>query len=124
MNRIRNVRAEAVKYVSLKKLREGRLYRAEDLPFIKRNGYRDEREWRVLATSPKPQRARFEIPFKLEWVHRIILNPWMTEWDREITRQSLRRLIEKPARVTATFLTNSKEWKELGKSLCAEPSRE
>jgi hypothetical protein len=117
LNRNPNIRAEPVQYVPIKKLREVGLYRPEDLPFIKRNGYRDEREWRVVVTSSERQRALFEIPFKLEWVHRIILNPWMNEWDRETARGTLRALIDKPARVTATFLTNSAEWKELGKRL-------
>jgi len=101
----------------MKKFREGGRYRPEDLPFIKRNGYRDEREWRILLTSSEPQRALFEIPFKADWVHRIILNPWMTESEREAARYALKPLIQKPARVTATFLTNSAQWKKLGKAL-------
>jgi len=117
LNRIRNVRAEPVKYVTLKTLRETGRYRPEDLPFIKRVGYSDEREWRILVTSPGPQGSLFEIPFNLAWVHRIILNPWMDERERESARRVLRPLIEKSARISATFLTNSAEWKELGKRL-------
>ena len=117
LNRLRNLRAEPVNYVSMKKFREGGRYRPEDLPFIKRNGYRDEREWRILLTSSEPQRALFEIPFKADWVHRIILNPWMTEDQRDAARRALNPLIHKPAYVTATFLTNSAEWKKLGKAL-------
>jgi hypothetical protein len=116
LNRIRNVRAEPILYVPLKKMRKGR-YQPENLPFIKRNGYRDEREWRVLLTSSNPQGDLFEVPFKVEWVHRIILNPWMTDRQRDAARQALKPLIEKPARVTASFLTSSAEWKELGKRL-------
>ena len=116
LNRMRNVRAEPVEYVPIKKLRE-RSYHAKALPFIKRNGYRDEREWRILVTSPEPQVALLKIPFSLDWVHRIILNPWMDEPDREAARQHLKSLVKKPTRVTATFLTNSAEWKRLGKAL-------
>lgn len=116
LNRMKGMRAEPVRYVSLKEMRNER-HQPEELPFIKRSGYRDEREWRVLATSPKLQRAMLEIPFEVEWVHRIILNPWMTETDRERARRTLTPLIRKPARVTATFLTNSAEWKNLGKRL-------
>jgi hypothetical protein len=117
LNLIANVRAEPVQYVPLSKMRQAGRYAPENLPFIKRNGYRDEREWRVLLTSSQPQRARVEIPFKVEWVHRLILNPWMNEWDRETARGLLKPLIQKPTRITATFLTNSAEWKELGKKL-------
>jgi hypothetical protein len=117
LNRIRGVRAEPVEYVTIKKMRETGLHRPEDLPFIKRRGYRDEREWRILATSAENQQNLLELPFEVEWVHRIILNPWMPERERESARRILKPLIRKPARVTATFLTNSTEWKDLGKKL-------
>ena len=117
LNRMPNVRAEPVKYVSLRKFRQTGSYETENLPFIKRNGYRDEREWRILLTSPKPQDTLFEIPFSLAWVHRVILNPWMEERDREAARQILKSLLEKTVRVSATFLTNSAEWKDLGRRI-------
>jgi hypothetical protein len=117
LNRMRNVRAQRVNYIPLKDLRASGPYGAEELPFIKRVGYRDEREWRILATSPDPQKALFEIPFSVNWVHRIILNPWMIERDRESARSMLKPLIRKPARITATYLRNSAEWKRLGKAL-------
>jgi hypothetical protein len=122
LNRITGVRAERVDYVPINDMRGARRRPPENLPFIKRSGYRDEREWRILLTSPECQRAVFEIPFNVEWVHRIILNPWMAKTEREKARESLRPLIQKPARVTATFLTNSTEWKNLGKRLVTERS--
>lgn len=117
LNRIKKVRAERVQYIPLRKMRETGNYQPENLPFIKRNGYRDEREWRILVTSSKAQRALIEVPFKVEWVNRIILNPWMPVTEQETARRDLKSLIRKPARVTASRLTNSAEWKELGKKL-------
>jgi hypothetical protein len=116
LNRRRDVRAQPVEYVPRKEMRESN-HRPEDLPFIKRLGYSDEREWRILVTSPEPQQALFELPFRLEWVHRIVLNPWMTEADRDAARRVLKPLMKTPARITATLLTNSAEWKRLGKAL-------
>ena len=111
------VRAERVYYVSIKQMREPGRRLPEDLPFIKRSGYRDEREWRILLTSSERQRALVEIPFEIEWVHRIILNPWMAKTARVVARRTLTPLIQKPTRVTATFLTESNEWKRLGRGL-------
>lgn len=117
LNGITGVRAERVEYVPIKQMREAGRHRPDQLPFIKRSGYRDEREWRILLTSSKVQRTKFEIPFELEWVNRIILNPWMPKAQRESARRVLLPLIQKPTRVTATFLTNSTEWKNLGRRL-------
>lgn len=117
LNHIQYVRAGPVDYIPLKEMRKTENFRPEDLPFIKRVGYSDEREWRILVTSPKQQGALFELPFSLDWVHRIILNPWMTERDREAARRALRPLIKKEVRIKASFLTNSAEWKKLGKAV-------
>lgn len=117
LNSLRNVRAEPVKYVTLKELRKSDRYRPEDLPFIKRVGYSDEREWRILVTSPEPQGALTEIPFSLDWVNRIILNPWIEKPERDAVRRSLKPLIKSETGISATFLRNSAEWKELGKRL-------
>jgi hypothetical protein len=116
LSRIRTIRAEPVDYVSLKKMRE-LSHRPENLPFIKRSGYKDEREWRILVVSPDAQQDLIHVPFSLDWIHRIILNPWMREKEREAARSMLKSLIEEPTRITATYLRNSAEWKKLGTAL-------
>jgi hypothetical protein len=90
--------------------------RQKELPFIKRIGYRDEREWRILATSDN-RRKFFEVPFDLDWIHRIILSPWMTSDDAEIVRKQVRSLVPASVEINRSFLTNSKRWQKLGRSL-------
>ncbi len=47
LNRIANVTARPVRYIKMDELNDATGCRRKDLPFIKRIGYRDEREWRI-----------------------------------------------------------------------------
>jgi len=117
LNRMNGVRAGPVKYLKMNELNPAEGYRAEDLPFIKRIGYRDEREWRVLVTSADKNSDFFEIPFEQHWIHRIILNPWISASDAESARRTLRPLVEGSTSISGSFLRNSKKWKVLGEAL-------
>lgn len=118
LNTLPFVRAQRVEYIPIKDLR-GLGFSTEDLPFIKRVGYKDEREWRVLVTLPESQKRVFKIGFDLACVHRIILNPWLNEDDRKQVRRALKPLVPDGAHITATYLRNSAEWKRLGKRLAS-----
>jgi hypothetical protein len=116
LNRMQGVTAAPVKYVKMDELNRSNGYRARDLPFIKRIGFSDEREWRILVTNDDAGDL-FEIPFEIDWVHRVVLNPWMPKDIAEETRRIIRPLLAKGVSIQSSFLTNSPRWKRLGKKV-------
>ena len=48
----------------------------DELPFIKRYGFRDEREFRMLHETKHKIHSK-DIPFPLECIDRVTINPWL-----------------------------------------------
>jgi hypothetical protein len=45
------------------------------LPLVKRHGFKDEAEYRIIAESGDRQRPVYPIDFQLSWINRIIIYP-------------------------------------------------
>lgn len=48
----------------------------EDIPFLKRFPYRDEKEFRAIFTAEDSQAVK-AVPFDLDAIDRIVLSPWL-----------------------------------------------
>lgn len=48
-----------------------------DLPFLKRIGFADEKEFRIVFTSMYRQYLTKNIPIPLSAINRVIINPWL-----------------------------------------------
>jgi hypothetical protein len=89
------------------------------LPFVKREGYSDEREWRIIAECPLKAEHTFQIEIELAWINRIVINPWMPP----TLVSNLRNIIREipgcgSLKIESSHLTNSQRWKKAGKALC------
>jgi hypothetical protein len=87
------------------------------LPFIKREGYRDEREWRVIAESDGGQEFA-ELPIEIAWINSIAFSPWMPPPLVDNLRSIIRPMLaghKIPLR--ASSLTHSEKWKDAGRRL-------
>lgn len=85
------------------------------LPFLKRQGFSDEREWRIIAHRDDPHLTACHIPIDRSWIHRVVLNPWMPE----TLTSTIRNVIKgqpgcEKLSVVSSHLTNSKRWKAAG----------
>ena len=49
----------------------------DELPFIKRYPYKDEKEFRILFVDRDEIREFKELAISLSWIKRITLSPWM-----------------------------------------------
>lgn len=86
----------------------------EDLPFLKRYAFRDEREFRLIYDT------LHDVPFRdfaisLECIDRITINPWLNERLADALYDTVRGLngCEKLI-VGQSSLVNNREWKKLG----------
>lgn len=69
-----------VNYRTVAQLRLRKRINAFELPFLKRKGFGDEKEVRIIHWSGrKPQRGVHCIPIRRTWIKRIVLNPWLNE---------------------------------------------
>lgn len=71
------VRCDEVEYLSLKQTRDLGPSDMDSLPFLKRIGFEDEDEYRIVVESTEDQGSAYRIDFPLEWIDRIYLNPWL-----------------------------------------------
>lgn len=73
-----DVRHGPLKYFTLRQIEENQP-RLIDLPFSKRQAYKDEREYRFLFESPSKTYTSKNIPITPVMIERILINPWVAE---------------------------------------------
>jgi hypothetical protein len=108
-----SIRAGPAQYKMMDHVRTTALS-ADDLPFLKRFAFRDEKEFRLVYDSKRVVDSKdFSLP--LECIDRITINPWMNEKLAEAIWETLRGLqgCEKLI-VGQSSLVNNREWKKLG----------
>lgn len=96
---------------------EGNKFKIEDLPFLKRAGFAAEREYRIIYTGDCVGDAHF-MPIDLEWIRRIVLNPWLPQPVADSIMATFRELCgPHDLKVTASKLTNSQTWTRYGRKI-------
>ena len=91
---------------------------AHRLPYVKREGFSDEREWRIVLTCDEDAVMAKAAPIKLPSINRILLNPWMPTALADNLRGIIRKIPGcESMKIEASRLTNSERWKSAGKAL-------
>ncbi len=92
-------------------------YDTADLPFLKRFGFKPELEYRIIYTGGCDDGAHF-MPIKLDWINRIVLNPWLPP---PVAESVIATLVEASGglglKVTASKLTSSQTWIKWGQKI-------
>lgn len=105
-----------VEYKTLVQM-EGGTFGVVDLPFLKRAGFQDEAEFRIIYVGECSDNAHF-MPIEPEWIRRIVLNPWLPKPLAESVTATLREVSGNPKlKVTASKLINSASWTAHGKRI-------
>jgi hypothetical protein len=118
LSSIENLKMRKVDYLLVKELQSLDSADADRLPYVKRTGFRDEREWRIVLTCDEEALMSKVVPIEISSIQRILLNPWMPP----SLANNLRGIIRKipgceSIRIEASKLTNSEQWKSAGKAL-------
>lgn len=100
-----------VVYKTMKEMRE-EPFDTEDLPFLKRYGFQDEQEFRIIHELPKTSKTSVDIPIPLSCIERVVINPWI----HQSLSDSVKRLIRgisgcNKLKLTRSTLTNNAQWK-------------
>ncbi|WP_343519902.1 hypothetical protein [Sphingomonas sp.] len=110
--------AGPVDYLQVKQLEALTPADAHRLPFVKREGYSDEREWRIVATCFDEPKLSLPIGIDLGSITRLVLNPWMPPALADNLRAIIRGLPGcAKLKIEASALTNSDRWKAAGKKI-------
>lgn len=65
-----------VKYKTLEEMRNNSV-ELDELPYVKRFGYQDEQEFRIVHEAKENDLKSFDIPITLNCIERVVLNPWV-----------------------------------------------
>ena len=89
----------------------------DDFPFVKRYGYIDEEEVRVLWQSFDEELPSLEIPIPISCIARITLSPWLPKSLFKST-QSILKEIEgcSHIQITRSTIVGNEEWKNIAKN--------
>lgn len=87
----------------------------ENLPFLKRQAFEDESEFRIIYESRK-KRAKLDVPITLSCIDKITLSPWIDP-DMFAEIEGVIKSIDgcRGLHIGHTSLINSKTWKKFGK---------
>ena len=72
----KGVRVGDIRYIPLVKLKTQQL-NVQDLPFVKRRGFEDEAEFRIIYESTSKEGSRLHIPIPLSCIDQVTLSPWI-----------------------------------------------
>ena len=98
-------------YKTIKELNPDEI-KVKDLPFVKRVGFIDEQEFRLVFTSQTTAISTKKIPVPLSAIKRVVLNPWLHEELAESVTEMFSKLAEKEnLGVTKSALIDSPSWR-------------
>jgi len=101
-----------VEYLTLEQINALKEVDAYRLPFMKRWGFRDESEFRLIWQSEAEEVSLFHVPIRRSWIKRVILNPWIAPGLFPSIKKSLQSIPECGSiRVVKTNLIDNAEWK-------------
>ena len=103
-----------MKYLSLPKARE-RTFHVDELPFLKRYGYKPETEFRVMYTSTSKDLGALPVSIQIESIRSVSLSPWMHPTLSDSTVKTIREIQGcAKLKVSRSTLISNDQWKRYG----------
>ncbi len=108
------VKAKTVRYIPLKAVREADHPPVSQLPFLKRLGFEDEREFRIVYGS-NGTKSTLDLPIPMSSIKKVTLGPWVHPGVFETVKDVLGSIsgCEKIEMIRSTLIGNE-EWKDFG----------
>jgi hypothetical protein len=118
-----SIRHRSMDYREIKKVQATPI-KEEDLPFVKRYPFQDEREFRLLHISKEVEVDKYQIPIPLASITRITLSPWMHENLAEEVKLTLKAIDScEKIKVSRSTLVENEQWKKAAKSALKLPAK-
>lgn len=112
--KVHGLRAEPVTYKTNKDLRNSKP-KPDELPFLKRNAFCDEVEFRLFVARQEEFLApiRFKVPANV--VKRVVLSPWIQKSISDQVKATIQEINGcKTLKVSRSTLIENENWKQLG----------
>ena len=119
---VAGTRHGAVEYKAIDALRNLKALPVEQLPFLKRYPYRDEKEYRFVYEADQPNLTSIGFDINLSWIKRITLSPWMHKSLEASIKKTL-KLIDgcQNIKIYRSTLLENERWKALANGAVATP---
>lgn len=107
------IRYDEVKYLRLDEVKKLSPDHIKNLPFLKRYGFKDEDEYRIVIETVTGQQPAIFIDCPHTWIDTIYLNPWLYENQAQSLIETINEIsgCEK-LNVKPSQLTDSTTWRE------------
>ena len=111
---INGLRTGAVTYRTMNSVR-GTPPMLEELPFLKRHAFRDEREFRLIFEDKNHALPYKDVALDLGAILKIVVNPWLPKSVFESVKALVKSIEDcETIRVLRTTLVDNEEWKRIG----------
>lgn len=106
------VKQGLVRYRMIKDIEKQKTIDAEELPFLKRSPYKDEKEYRIVYSSKTAVVEFKDYPIKISWIRRVTLSPWMSTSLASSVKEALRGIDGcSKLKIGRSTLVNNEIWK-------------
>jgi hypothetical protein len=106
-----------INYLKLPEL-ESTNYSVKNLPFLKRHGFIDEREYRVIYESKQGENEPKKIDIDLNIIEMITLNPWIPETIVDSVQRVIKQIpLTHHIRIEKSSLINNQRWHEFAEKI-------
>ncbi|HWW12278.1 MAG TPA: hypothetical protein VN018_07165 [Brevundimonas sp.] len=122
LSALEGVRFGEVDYLKLQDVERLTAADVDRLPFVKREGFRAEEEYRIIAETRERQWPSLGIHMPIRWVNAVYLNPWLPRPIADSVKATLRELPGcSKLRVVRSQLIDSGRWKQAGDTIVGRP---
>ena len=109
------MRFGSMDYLKLQEIDKLTTKDSDHLPFVKRIGFADESEYRIIVQADEVQGPAYKIGFNLNWINRIYLNPWLAKSVAESVIATLKSIPGcRQLVISRSQLIDSSRWKKAG----------
>lgn len=111
---LENIKIGNVEYKRIKDVDQMKIVDVEKLPFLKRHPYGDEREFRIVYSSPKETIEHKGYSISLGWITQITLSPWMSPALVSSVKDTLKTIDGcSSLKIYQSTLVSNETWKSL-----------
>ena len=108
---------ETIKYMTLNKLKANNIT-IPNMPFVKRQPYKDEKEFRIIYKDKKNSIRYKHVDIDLNCIDKVILSPWVPDALIDPLRKTIKSFNkEHRVRVWKSTLISNENWKNIGESI-------
>lgn len=110
------ISTSTVNYLTLPKAKSKTLT-VDELPFVKRYGFKPENEFRAMYTSNRVEKFSVDVPITIDCVRSISLSPWMHASLSKATISAIRKIDDcERLKISRSTLISNEQWKALGQA--------